>query len=159
MAIILTLQEALSKALLRKKQKKTIVLVGGCFDILHIGHVRFLEQAKKMADILMVFLESNRKTKQLKGNNRPFFNQQERAYTLASLLSVDYVVLLPFITTNAEYTNLINQIRPNIIAVTANDRILAMKKRQTEAVGGKLKIIPYLKTYSSSKLAKIIGID
>ena len=100
MVKILTLQEAQSKALFLKKQKKTIVLVGGCFDILHIGHVRFLQQAKKTADVLMVFLENDSKVKQIKGENRPFFNQRERACMLVSLISVDYVVLLPYITIN-----------------------------------------------------------
>lgn len=142
-----------------KNMGKSIVLVGGCFDILHIGHIRFLEEAKKFGDILVVLLESDKRVRKLKGNNRPFFNQKERSCVLSALSVVNYVISLPTTMTDKNYAALIVQLRPSIIAATANDPILACKKKQAEMIGGRVAIIPYVKTYSSSKLASIIGID
>jgi rfaE bifunctional protein nucleotidyltransferase chain/domain len=76
------------------ESKRRIVLTGGCFDILHIGHVRFLSEAKRMGDYLVVLLESDKKVKDLKGKKRPVFIQEERAEMLSALGSVDLVVLL-----------------------------------------------------------------
>src|SRR3990167_9728836 len=79
-----------------KKQGKVVVLAGGCFDILHPGHVIFLEKAKKTGDILVVLLESDQKVKELKGINRPVHTQIDRAQVLFALRAVDYVVMLPY---------------------------------------------------------------
>lgn len=159
MAKIVTLQEGKSFSLLLKKQKRTLILTGGCFDILHIGHIKFLEEAKKTADALMILLESDRKVIKLKGNSRPFFTQEERAYALSSLSFVDFIITLPYLNTDKEYSDIIMSLKPNFIAATAKDPLLEMKKRQSQMIGGKLIIVPYIKTFSSSKLAKIIGID
>ena len=92
--------------------RKRIVLVGGCFDILHIGHVRFLSEAKRMGDYLVVLLEGDRKLKKLKGGKRPIFIQKERAEMLSALGSVDLIVLLPTMDTDRSYLNLIRRIKP-----------------------------------------------
>ena len=75
------------------KKNKKIVFTNGCFDILHAGHVKYLEVAKSYGDILIVGLNSDNSVKKLKGSNRPINNQDDRAYILASLESVDYVVI------------------------------------------------------------------
>ncbi len=142
-----------------KDKKQSIVLVGGCFDILHIGHIRFLKEAKRHGDILFILLEHDGKVTNLKGRNRPFFNQSERAEMLSALTSTDLVLLLPYMKSDTEYFNLVNQIKPEIIAVTENDPLSEKKKNQSRETGSKLIIIPFVKTYSSSKLAKIIGIE
>lgn len=142
-----------------KKKRQSIVLVGGCFDILHVGHIKFLKEAKKNGDYLLVLLESDKTVKKLKGENRPNFPQKDRAEVLASIKYVDSVVLLDPIGKDEEYSKLIAQIRPDIIAITENDPILAKKKNQAELFGGKLVEIPHIKTYSSSQLAKLIGIE
>jgi len=139
--------------------KGRIVLVGGCFDILHIGHVRFLSEARGMGDYLIVILESDKKVRKLKGRNRPVFIQSERAEMLSALRSVDLVVLLPMIEDDGDYLNLVKKIKPDIIAVTENDPSIGKKRRQAEEVGGELRIIPLTKTFSSSKLAIILGIE
>src|SRR3989344_8872455 len=77
-----------------REQGKRIVLVGGCFDILHLGHIKFLESAKKLGDCLFVLLENDESVLRLKGKDRPINNQTERAQDLSSLSIVDYVVLL-----------------------------------------------------------------
>jgi len=91
-----------------KKQHKKIVLVGGCFDILHPGHVIFLEKAKKVGDILFVLLESDEKVKKIKGANRPIHNQKMRAKVLSVLCCVDYIVMLPFLKSDTDYDKLKN---------------------------------------------------
>jgi len=141
------------------ESKGRIVLTGGCFDILHIGHVRFLSEAKRMGDYLVVLLESDKKVKELKGKSRPVFIQKERAEMLAALGCVDLVVLLPMMENDDDYLNLVMKVKPDIIAVTEDDPQIENKRRQAREVGGKLKIISLIKTFSTSKLAKILGVE
>src|SRR5476651_1704379 len=77
-----------------KNENKTIVVCGGCFDILHVGHISFLQEAKKQGNYLFVLLENDKTVRRLKGSNRPIHHQEERAEVLAALSFVDYVVLL-----------------------------------------------------------------
>lgn len=142
-----------------KRDKKSIVLVGGCFDILHIGHIKFLHEAKKMGDCLIVLLESDEKVQGLKGKNRPLFTQKERAQVLSSISFADYVVLLPTIRSEKNYEDLVLLVQPNIIATTEGDPLLTKKKNQAKKAKTKVKIIPQVKTYSSSKLSKLLGIE
>lgn len=137
----------------------TIVLIGGCFDILHIGHLKFIEEAKKYGDFLIVLLESDAKVRRLKGINRPIFNQKERAVMLSSLTLVDLVISLPDMKSDADYEELIERIKPEIIVITENDPMEEKKRNQADKFKSKFVVIPYIKTYSTSKLAKIIGID
>lgn len=140
--------------------RKTIVLAGGCFDILHIGHLKFLEAAKKEGDILIVALESDENVKRLKGRGRPINPQKDRASLLAALEVVDYILLLPEMKTHQDYFNLIKYLKPDILAVTQGDPRLAFKKKQMKAVGGKVKVvIKPIKDLSSGRLAKILGLD
>ncbi len=154
--------------LLRKLEKtlekihadgKSIVLVGGCFDVLHVGHIKFLKEAKTYGDFLFVLLESDEKVNNLKGPSRPYFSQKDRAEVLSSIACVDYIILLNPMAKDEDYNKLIQQIRPQVIAVTENDPIISKKKNQVQLVGGKLEIIPYLATFSTSQLAKLIGIE
>ncbi len=102
----------LSKIALSLKSKgKKIVFTNGCFDILHFGHVYYLEQAKKQGDILIVGLNSDKSIKRIKGKNRPIICQQDRAKVLAGLESIDYIVIFN------EDTPLktISAIKPNVL--------------------------------------------
>ncbi len=157
MATIVNLQEL--ETFLQKENRDRVVLAGGCFDILHIGHVRFLSEAKKMGDYLVVLLESDQKVRKLKGKNRPIFTQEIRAEMLSALNCVDLVVLLPTIENDSDYMSLVMKIKPNIIAVTENDARIEKKRYQAETVGGELRVIPVVKTLSTSTLAKIVGVD
>jgi FAD synthetase len=157
MATIVSLQEL--ETFLRKENRGRVVLAGGCFDILHIGHVRFLSEAKKMGDYLVVLLESDQKVRKLNGKNRPIFDQEVRAEMLSTLACVDLVVLLPMMEYDGDYLSLVMKIKPNIIAVTENDARIEKKRHQAETVGGELRVIPSVKTLSTSALAKIIGVD
>lgn len=148
----------LTKSLPRKSEGR-IVLVGGCFDILHIGHVRFLSEAKGMGNYLVVLLENDQDVKRLKGENRPVFVQKERAEMLSSLRSVDLVVLLPTMQNDSDYLSLVKKIKPDIIAVTEGDRHIHKKNRQAKKVGATVRRVPVTKTFSTSTLAKILGLD
>lgn len=142
-----------------KRNGKKLVLCGGCFDIVHVGHVRFLEAAKNSGDILVVALEPDQKVQTLKGENRPINSQQERAELLAALEMVDFVILLPELKTDRDYFSLVKTIKPNLLAVTENDPLVDKKKQQIELVEGKLAIIPKINTPSTSQLTKLLGID
>ena len=157
MAKIVNLEE-LEKSLPREG-KGRIVLTGGCFDILHIGHVRFLSEAKKMGNYLVVLIESDVKVKKLKGGNRPIFKQTERAEMLSALGCVDLVVLLPTIEDDRDYLELMRTIKPDMIAVTENDPQIEKRKDQARQIGGEFKVIPLARTLSTSKLAKMLGVD
>lgn len=136
-----------------KKQDRKIVLAGGCFDILHPGHVIFLQKARKAGDILVVFLESDQKVKKLKGINRPVLGQKERAKVLSALQAVDYVVLLPFLKTNLDYDQLISRIRPDVIATTSGNENISYHQRAADKVGAKLQAVTkIIGGYSTSKI-------
>jgi rfaE bifunctional protein nucleotidyltransferase chain/domain len=157
MARIVKLQKL--ERFLPRKSEGRIVLTGGCFDILHIGHVRFLSEAKRMGDYLIILLESDKRVKKLKGKNRPVFIQEERAEMLSALRIVDLIVLLPMIEDDSIYLNLVTKVKPDIIAVTENDPQIEEKRRQAKEVGAMLKIVSLTKTFSTSKLAKILGME
>lgn len=132
--------------------KKT-VLVGGCFDILHPGHVIFLEKAKSAGHFLIVLLESDEKVRQLKGPKRPVHTQKERAKILQALDCVDRVVCLPFIENDSEYDLIIKKIKPDIIAVSSGYGNVNHHRRSAKLVGAKLKFVTAkIGNYSSSKI-------
>lgn len=132
---------------------KSIVLAGGCFDILHPGHVIFLEKAKKAGDVLMVLLESDEKIKLLKGINRPVHSQKERAQVLSALHYIDYVVLLPVMKKDADYDQLVIKIKPDVIAATARDKNIHYYQRTAKLVGAKVRIVTKeIGSYSTTSL-------
>lgn len=117
---------------------KRVVLVGGCFDVLHPGHVIFLEKAKKAGDKLVVLLESDKNIQEHKGQNRPFFNQKERASVLKALKVVDQVISLSYMKNDSDYEELIKKINPDIIAATYGTSDNYLKERVAKLVGAKL---------------------
>ena len=126
------------------------VLVGGCFDILHVGHIKFLKNAKSFGDYLIILLESDVNIKKMKGKNRPIYNQGERKMVLESLSFVDKVVILPGIVNDETYSKLVKKIKPNIIAITEGYPIRDKKLIQAKSVGAKLKIIKKYQGHSST---------
>src|SRR5262245_40855320 len=102
-------------------QGKRIVLAGGCFDILHIGHIAFLQKAKEQGDVLFVLIEHDETIKKSKGENRPINSQEDRSKILSHIDIIDYVVLLPNVKNDKTYDDLVINIKPAIIATTAGD--------------------------------------
>lgn len=136
-----------------KGKGKKIILAGGCFDILHAGHIAFLEKAKKSGDILFLLLESDQAIKKLKGEKRPINTQANRAKILSSIEYVDFVINLEKPIKNEDYQKLVSQIKPDVIAVTAGDPNLKEKKLQAKSVGGVVKIVlKKLPEHSTTKL-------
>jgi rfaE bifunctional protein nucleotidyltransferase chain/domain len=138
---ILETENISSEISILKKQNKNIVLVGGCFDILHLGHLLFLEAAKKEGNILIVLLESDENIKKRKGNNRPINNAHSRQIIVSSIKSVDYVIPLKGVTSDLEYDRLMSQIKPDVVAITEGDSQTEKRKIQCEETGTKLKTV------------------
>ena len=92
------------------KSGKTVVTTNGCFDILHVGHVRYLQKTKSFADYSIVLLNSDISVKSIKGNDRPINNENDRAEILCALTCVDYVVLFD----EDSPRDLLDEIKPNI---------------------------------------------
>lgn len=141
-----------------KRDGEKIVLTGGCFDILHVGHIEFLKKAKKLGDILIILLENDESITKMKGKNRPINNQEDRLSVLTNLNMVNYVIPLPPIMNNQNYNKLVKKIEPDIIAVTKGDPLFEVKKLQAKSVNGKIVNVMDRKTdYSTTKIAKKIN--
>lgn len=157
---ILTIDQGIQIITKERQSGKSIVLVGGVFDILHLGHVRFLEAAKKAGDILVVALEPDSKVRKLKGEGRPINDEQTRAYMLSSLSFVDYVVIIPELTTDAQYAKLTKDFTPDIVAVTEGDPKRKQKQVQVTAIGGKLNVVtPKIPTPSTTQRIKLLALE
>lgn len=138
---------------------KKIVLVGGCFDLLHFGHISFLKQAKSYGDYLVVALESDENVRRKKGEARPIHNQSQRKEMLEALNFVDEVITLPPLHGYNDYLDLVRKIRPTVIAVTEGDPKISEKQQQADKVMAKLAVIPKIHTPSTSQLAKLLGLE
>lgn len=124
-------------------ENKKIVLVGGCFDLIHYGHLKFLERAKKRGDFLIVALESDEFI--IKSKKRiPIHNQKQRAEILSHIDFVDMIILLPFFSSDNDYFEMVKKIKPKIIAVTFGDPQLKNKKKQAKTIGAKVKVVTSL---------------
>ena len=130
------------------KNKPKIVLVGGCFDILHFGHISFLKKAKALGGKLVVALESDENVRKLKGQGRPIHNQAQRRQMLQTIKYVDKVISLPPMHSDTDYARLVKRVKPDIIAITAGD------KKKTH--GTKTVTIPKIKTPSTTQITKLL---
>jgi cytidyltransferase-like protein len=139
------------------KNKKT-VLVGGCFDLIHYGHLRFLEKAAEQGNFLIVALESDGFIKNNK-RKKPFHRQLERAEILSYLNMVDLIIMLPPFNSHRDYQDLVKKISPRVIAITRGDQQLENKKKQAEEVGAELvEVITNLKKFSTRNIAKVFNL-
>lgn len=138
---LITVSKAVNFVFKLKQQGKKVVLAGGCFDILHAGHIAFLEKAKKSGDVLFLLLESDQAIRKLKGKKRPINKQSIRAKILSAVEFVDFIILLPKPFTTNDYQGLVKKLEPDVIAVTAGDPNLKEKKFQAKEVGGVVKVV------------------
>ncbi len=126
-----------------------IVTTNGCFDILHVGHLRYLKAAKALGDILVVALNSDRSVKGLKGPQRPIVSEADRAELLAGLTCVDYVVLFE----EATPENLFQTIQPNIHVKGAQYNVASLPEADMlKAMGTKIEFIPMIEGRSSTQV-------
>ena len=134
---------------------KTIVLVGGCFDLLHRGHIEFLRSSKTVGDILVVLLESDQSIREHKGDNRPRNTQQKRAEQLLAKSDADVIILMPYPFEDKDYDSLVTKLKPAIIATTLADPYKYHKDRQASLTGATvLEVIKRLPEHSTTKLLK-----
>ncbi|WP_047534169.1 bifunctional D-glycero-beta-D-manno-heptose-7-phosphate kinase/D-glycero-beta-D-manno-heptose 1-phosphate adenylyltransferase HldE [Methylotenera sp. N17] len=148
---ICDLPELLEKVAVWKQAKQAIVFTNGCFDLLHAGHVTYLEAAKKRGDKLILGLNTDRSVSALKGPTRPVVNENDRARVLAALASVDAVILFDEDTP----LNLIHAIQPNIIAKGSDytaDQVVGGK--EVLSWGGEIALIDLVEGRSTSNLIK-----
>lgn len=132
-----------------RSQGKKVVLTNGCFDIIHVGHVRYLNAARELGDCLVVGLNSDESVRQLKGLSRPINPQEDRAEVLAGLACVDYVTI--FSEETAE--KLVAEIKPDIYAKGGDytvDRLPEAKA--VAAYGGKIVLLPEVIGRSTSRI-------
>jgi len=135
------------------KQGKRIVMVSGCYDIVHLGHVRFLFDAKKLGDVLIVSVGSDKVVRQLKGPERPVMDERYRASMIASLIPVDYVVIdeeplqMPH---RINFEKLLSILKPACFAVNNTDRSIEIKKALVATYGTKLAVIDVKSTTITS---------
>lgn len=144
------------QALLQKlrAENKTIVTTNGCFDILHVGHVRYLEETKKFGDILIVCLNSDASVRRLKGEGRPINNENDRAEVLNGLKSVDYVVLFD----ENSPAELLAKIKPDIHTKGADYTVETLPEAKIIIEnGGRLEFIQFVEGKSTTNTIKKIN--
>lgn len=152
---VITCDKLLTEVRRRKTTRQRMVFTNGCFDILHAGHVDYLEQARSLGDFLVVGLNSDASVKRLKGESRPVNDESVRAFVLSGLNSVDYVTIFNDDTP----ASLIAMLEPDVLVKGADwdeDKIVGADL--VRAKGGKVARIPFKHETSTSKIVeKIIG--
>ena len=134
-----------------KKEGKKVVFTNGCFDILHVGHVRYLKEAKGYGDILIVAVNSDLSVKSIKGDKRPIVSQSERAEVVAALEMVDYVIMFD---EDTPY-NIIKKLQPDVLIKGGDwtiDKIIG--RDIVEARGGKVIAIPFIEGASTTGIVE-----
>ena len=146
---IATVEELKGVVAAAKSQGKKTAFTNGCFDILHAGHLHILREAKKLADILIVALNSDSSVKKIKGADRPVLSHGERAELIAALEMVDYVTIFE----ETDPANLIRHLKPDVLAKGGDwpkDQVVG--RDLVERHGGKVAVIPYLKGHSTTEI-------
>lgn len=136
-----------------KEKGKKIVLANGCFDIIHVGHVRYLRDAKSRGDVLIVALNSDKSVRLLKGEGRPLMNELERAEILSSFEFVDYIVIF----NEKDVSKVLLELKPHIHAKGSDyTRETVPEKEIVLSYGGEIAICGGKKVRSSSKIIRKI---
>jgi len=138
---------------------RRLVLTNGCFDLLHVGHVRYLEAARRLGDALAVGLNDDASVRRLKGDGRPLNSQDDRAELLAALASVDFVTIFPQDTA----VELVDLVQPSIYVKGGDypadpaDPGFPPEGKIVHCYGGSVKILPYVPGHSTSELIQKMG--
>jgi D-glycero-beta-D-manno-heptose 1-phosphate adenylyltransferase len=145
--------------LLRERQRlradgQVVVFTNGVFDLLHVGHIRYLAQARTLGDALIVAINSDRAVRELKGNDRPLILQDERAEVLAALRDVTHVTIFDEISPRA----LIRELLPDVLVKGGDYGLDEIHGREeVEAAGGRVVSLPFIKGKSSSAVIERMG--
>ncbi|RKY99252.1 MAG: D-glycero-beta-D-manno-heptose 1-phosphate adenylyltransferase [Ignavibacteriae bacterium] len=136
-----------------KADNKKVVFTNGCFDLIHAGHIDYLNKAKALGDILIVGLNTDNSVKRIKGDKRPIINEDERAEIISNLKPVDYIIFFDEETPS----ELINELVPDILIKGADWKIDEIVGGETVlANGGEVKTIKFVNDQSTSKIIDLI---
>ena len=153
---ILTLDQLRAKSRRLRAEGKRVAATNGCFDILHVGHIRYLAAAQKLGDVLVVGLNGDDSVRQLKGANRPVNRERDRAEVLTALESVDYVTIFP----EKRAANFLRATQPAVYAKGGDytaDTLDPEERAVLSEFGTRIEIIPFEEGYSTSELLTRIG--
>jgi rfaE bifunctional protein nucleotidyltransferase chain/domain len=149
MGRVVTDAELVELATADRREGRTIAFANGCFDILHVGHTRYLDGARREGDRLVVAINSDASVRRLKGDDRPVLPEGARAELVASLRAVDYVVIFP----DATVERLLNLIRPDVHCKGTDYTIDTVPERAVvRAYGGRIAIVGDPKNHSTRDL-------
>jgi rfaE bifunctional protein nucleotidyltransferase chain/domain len=152
---VLTLKQAAVWAASMRRRGQRVVATNGCFDLLHFGHVSYLQRARKLGDVFVVGLNGDHSVRELKGPGRPLVPEQQRAAVLAALTCVDAVVIFP----EKRAHRFLATVRPDIYVKGGDYRPDTLDPRERAvltAVGVRIRILPFVKGFSTTGLiAKI----
>ncbi len=146
---ILSHEDLLRERIILRDEGKTMVFTNGVFDLLHVGHVRYLQLARALGDALVVAINSDLSVRQLKGDSRPVIVEQERAEILAALRQVTYVTIFDDISPRA----LIAKVLPDVLAKGGDYGLNEIHGREeVEAAGGRVVSLPFIEGASTSAM-------
>ena len=134
-----------------RAEGKRLVVTNGCFDLIHVGHVRYLQAARKLGDSLAVGVNGDKSVRALKGAGRPLNPEQDRAEVLAALASVDYVAIFE----EKRATRFLEKVKPAIYVKGGDykpETLDAEERAAVEKLGAEVRIIPFEAGYSTSRL-------
>ena len=136
------------------KAGKTVVTTNGCFDILHVGHVRYLQKSKSFGDYLMVLLNSDKSVKSIKGDDRPINNEMDRAELLCALNCVDFVVFFD----ESSPAQLLDEIKPDVYTKGADYTMETLPERDIMIKNGtKVEFIDFVQGKSTTNIINKIN--
>jgi len=136
-----------------KSENKKVVFTNGCFDVLHAGHVDYLNKAKMLGDVLIVALNSDNSVRKIKGNKRPIVPLEQRAFIIANLKSVDFVTVFEEETP----AKIISDLVPDFLVKGADWDVSKIVGRQVvENNGGEIKTIEFVNNVSTTKIIEVI---
>lgn len=148
---ILSLEDLAERTKALRAAGKKVVATNGCFDLLHVGHVRYLKAARARGDILVVGLNGDASVRQLKGPGRPINSEKDRAEVLAALESVDLIAIFP----EDRATRFIQSVAPDVYVKGGDYKAETLNSEERavlEKLGTKIDIVPFEKGYSTSSL-------
>lgn len=154
MGQVVTQEEIVNIVRTGQQEGKSFVATNGCFDILHVGHVRYLQKTKNLADYSIIMLNSDKSVKLIKGESRPINNQEDRAEILTALCCVDYVVLFE----EKSPAELLEKIKPDIYTKGADYTLETLPEREiVERNGIKVKFIDFVQGKSTTNIINKIS--
>ncbi len=132
-----------------RKNRKRIVLTNGCFDLLHVGHIKLFSASKKLGDVMIVAIDDDDSVRRLKGADRPVISAAERVRILSAIAGVDYVVV--FATRDLD--KVIESIRPDVLTKGSNYKSQQVLGRKiVESYGGRVELIPIIENISTTQI-------